>query len=260
VSRDRLKHHDAAARVSRRTGAALALAIGALLTAPGPASARACEPGNVCLGRALAPPPGSAEAGLEAMGRGDNEAAVHEFTQALLYGSQARSDRELAYVKRAEAFLALRRNSDALADARRALALDPGDAEALEVRGDALAAAGARPSFAPAPAKDASSDVLNAKVKAGLDAVAARNAAAYEAYQAQSAAYEARLAAIEADKKAGEEAYAASLAAHQARIEAMEQQRAAIMADWEARVVACKSGDRSKCAPPPSAQKDQGAP
>jgi len=198
-------------------------------------------------GPALADPPAGAKAGLEALSRGDNDAAVRLFTQFLLYGGPARADRELAYVKRAEAFLALGRNGDALADARRAVALDPRNAEALEVRGKAQALAAARPAATPAPAGDPS-DALNAKVKTGLDAVGARNRAAFADYQAKMADYESAKAAIEADKKAADEAYAASLAAHQAQIEALDHKRAADMADWEARVKACEGGDRSQCA------------
>lgn len=71
----------------------------------------------------------------------------------------------------------------------------------------------------------------------GPGVVEARNRAAFESYQARLADYKAKEAAYQADKKAREEAYAASLAAHQSRV-----------ADWEARVKACKSGDRSQCA------------
>jgi hypothetical protein len=137
----------------------------------------------------------------------------------------------------------------ALADAGRALALNPRDAEAVEVRGKAqtLAKASRPPAAAPASPGDAS-DALNAKVKAGLDAVGARNRAAFETYQAQMADYQAKTAAAQADEKAARDAYAASLAAHQAQVEAVAQKRAADMADWEARVRACQSGQRSQCA------------
>jgi len=198
------------------------------------------------VGQALADPPQGEKAGLEALSRGDNDAAVRLFTQVLLYGSPARADRELAYVERAQAFLALGRDSDALADAGRALALNPRDVEAMGIRDKARVRARASPPVARFPGD--ASDALNAKVKAGLDAVGARNRAAFETYQAQMADYQAKTAAAQADEKAARDAYEASLAARQAQVEALDQQRAAAMTDWEARVRACQGGQRSQCA------------
>ncbi|MGI9169895.1 MAG: hypothetical protein ACR2FH_06925, partial [Caulobacteraceae bacterium] len=183
---------------------------------------------------------------------GDNAEAARLFTQALLYGSTARLDREFAYVKRAEAFLAQGRYGDAAADANRALALNPRDAEALGVRDRARPAAAV-----PGGRRDAS-DTLNAKVRAGLDAVAARNRAAFQAYQSQLADYEARKAAIEAQKNADAAAYAASVAARQAQIDEDARKSAADLADWKRRVEACKAGDRSQCAHRPVVEKSAG--
>ena len=208
-------------------------------------------------GAARADPPRDAKAGLEALNRGDNDGAIRLFTQALLYGSSLRSDREFVYVKRAEAFLAAGRDVDAAADARRALALNPRDAEAIAVRDKAGRLAAAAPTLA--PFRDPS-DALNAKVKTGLDAVAARNRAAFESYQAQMADYEARKAAIEAQTKADDEAYAASLAAHQAEVDELARKNAADIADWKRRVEACKSGDRSQCAHRSAGEEGPGAP
>ncbi|MGI8840483.1 MAG: hypothetical protein ACR2F8_06865 [Caulobacteraceae bacterium] len=205
-------------------------------------------------GPVLADPPAGAKGGLEALNRGDNAEAVRLFTQALLYGSAARPDREFAYAKRAEAFLAEGRYGDAAADANRALALNPRDAEAVAVRDKARPLAAARPA-----GKDAS-DVLNAKIRARLDAVAARNRAAFQAYQAQMADYEAKKAAIAEQAKANDAAYAAALAAHQAEVDEMARKTAADMADWQRRVAACKAGDRSQCAHPPAGEREQGAP
>ncbi len=209
-------------------------------------------------GAAWADPPQGAKAALEALNRGDNDTAVRLFSQALLYGSPARADRAFAYVKRAEAFLAMGRQGDAAADARRALALNPRDAEALGVRRKAQAPAQAT-TAAPAPLKDPS-DALNARIKTGLDAVAARNRAAFETYQTQMADYQAKKAAIAEQAKANDEAYAASLAAHQAQVDELARKAAADMADWQRRVAACKKGDRSQCAHRPANGKDQAAP
>jgi hypothetical protein len=202
-------------------------------------------------GPARADPPAAAKAGLEALSRGDNDAAVRLFSEALLYGGLARSGRELVYVKRSEALLAMGRTDEALADARRALALNPADAEAVEVRNKSQPVASTAP--AALAAFKEPSDPLNAGVKARLNAIESRNKAAFETYQAQMADYHAKVAAIEAEKKSNDEAYAASLAAHQAEVEALKQKHAADMADWERRVQACKSGDRSQCAPSPPA-------
>jgi len=193
---------------------------------------------------AWADPPRDARAGLEALNRGDNDGAIRLFTQALLYGSSLRSDREFVYVKRAEALLATGRGADATADAKRALALNPRDAEAIEVRDKARPQAAAS---AAAPFRDPS-DALNTKIKTGLDAVAARNRAAFETYQTQMADYEAKKAAIEEQTKANDELYAASLVAHQAQVDELARKNVADIADWHRRVEACKSGDRSQCA------------
>lgn len=205
-----------------------------------------------------ADPPHGAKAAIAALDRGDNDAAVRLFSELLLYGSPDRSGREFAYAKRAEALLAMGRYGDAAADAKRALALRPGDAEALEVRNKALALAMAP--APPFPPRRDTSDALNAKVRTGLDAVAARNRAAFETYQAQMADYDAKKAAIEVQAKADNEAYAADLAAHQAEVDDLARKNAAAIADWKGRVAACKSGDRSQCAHRSAGEGDQGAP
>ncbi len=220
------------------------------------ASAAALAALAMVAGGAWADPPQGAKVAIEALNRGDNDTAVRLFSQALLYGSPARADRAFAYVKRAEAFLAMGRNGDAAADAKRALALNPRDPEAIEVRRKAQALA---TTAATAPLNDAS-DALNAKIKTRLDAVAARNRAAFETYQTQMADYEAKKAAIAEQTKANDEAYAASLAAHQAQVDEVARKTAADMADWQRRVAACKSGDRSQCAHRPPDGKSQGAP
>jgi len=70
-----------------------------------------------------------------------------------------------------------------------------------------------------------------------LQAMDSRNRAAFEAYRARMADYQAKQAAYESQNSAAGQAYAATLAAHQATL-----------ADWQARVKACHSGDASQCA------------
>jgi hypothetical protein len=93
----------------------------------------------------------------------------------------------------------------------------------------------------PDPNAVEATDVYNAKVKANLEAVEARNQAALANYQAQTVIFEAQ-------KKANEEAYAAQLAAHQAQVDAQQRKYEADLASWQARVLACKNGDKTQCA------------
>lgn len=118
----------------------------------------------------------------------------------------------------------------------------PAQAKAPEPHGTILASAAptatrssvTTPS-APAPAAMAlGGDIeLNARVKANLEAVEARNAA--------------RAAEFEAAKKATADAYAAQLAAYQAQVQETERKRLADLEAWKARVAACKAGDTSQC-------------
>jgi tetratricopeptide (TPR) repeat protein len=90
---------------------------------------------------------GDAKAGLEALNRGDNTAAISLFTKAITGGTLSRSDKELAYVKRSEAYLAMGAKDKALADATKALSLDAGDSEAAAVRDKTQRVAGNGPSL-----------------------------------------------------------------------------------------------------------------
>jgi tetratricopeptide (TPR) repeat protein len=186
---------------------------------------------------ALADSVSDAQAGLDALGRNETEVAIRLLSRALGEGGLSQSDRELAYVKRAEAYALEGRQDEALADAERALALDPNDAEAIDVRNKSQALVRAAP---PASSGDESDD-LNATVKARLDAVTARNLEAQRRFEAQTAAYEAQRAA-------DEKAYAEQLARHKAEVEALNRDHAAALAAWEAQVAACKGGDLSQCA------------
>ena len=88
----------------------------------------------------LADPLGDAKAGLDALNKGDNAGAIRLFNSALSAGTLAASDRELAYVKRAEAYLASGNKPMALVDAQQALGIDPKDEEAAQVRDKASGA------------------------------------------------------------------------------------------------------------------------
>ena len=59
---------------------------------------------------------------------------VRLFTEALRSGGLSPSDRELALVKRAQAYIGEMRNDLALGDLQQALKLDPNDAEAASLR------------------------------------------------------------------------------------------------------------------------------
>lgn len=101
---------------------------------------------------ALADALSDAQAGMAALTRGDNAEAIRLFTQALNAKAGLKGpDRELAYVKRAEARLAAGQRDLAAADAAKALKLNPEDSEARAVgekaRG-AVGGAGRGPSLA----------------------------------------------------------------------------------------------------------------
>ena len=179
----------------------------------------------------------------------DDLLAIRHATEVLLDAAARASSASGAYRTRAEAFLVIGRAGDALADARIALAIDPTGARAMAAR-DKAAALAARPQVVVAAPIGDVSGPLNVHILAKAQAVAARNRAAFAAHQAQEAQYEAAKAAIAADAKAANDAYAAALAAHQTEVDALDQRHAAAMADWEARVKACKAGDRTQCAKP----------
>jgi tetratricopeptide (TPR) repeat protein len=85
-------------------------------------------------GPALATALTDAQAGMEALERGDNATAIQLFTRALDAQPGLKGpDRELAFVKRAEAQLAAGQKQLAAADAAEALKLAPNDAEAQAV-------------------------------------------------------------------------------------------------------------------------------
>jgi hypothetical protein len=85
---------------------------------------------------ALANDLSEANAGMAALDHGDYPKAVTLFTHALA-GKLAPADKELAYVKRAQAYLGEKKNNLALADLDKALALDPTDKEAADLKAQA---------------------------------------------------------------------------------------------------------------------------
>jgi tetratricopeptide (TPR) repeat protein len=90
-------------------------------------------------GATSANPLDDAKAGKIAFDKGDNSAAERLFTSAINSRRLTRADQELAFVKRAEARIALGKGQAALADAYSALNLDPADNEAIATRDRAQA-------------------------------------------------------------------------------------------------------------------------
>jgi len=177
--------------------------------------------------------------GVGALNRHDNGAAVRLLSAALDSRLLSSADQEIALVRRAQAYLLMGRNADALSDAQQALAIQPGDVEAERVRNYAQNL-DVPPPHGPIVNTDRP---LNA-------AVAARNAAVNAELEASQANYQAALAATEAKRQADQRAYAAQMAAWQAGVQAQQAQAAAAQAAWQAQVKACKAGDRSQCAKP----------
>jgi hypothetical protein len=161
-------------------------------------------------GGAWADPLGDAKAGLKALDGADYASSIKLFTAALDSGKLVKADQELAYVKRGEAYLAASDARSALADANKALDLDPQDREAMATRDRAQALLTPQPA-APSP------DVVKAK-----------------------ADYEAAVAKYEAEKQAEADTYAKQMADYKAA----DAKHQADVAAWEA----CKA-DTLKCAP-----------
>lgn len=98
-----------------------------------------------------------ANAGLDALNRGDYATAVQLFTKALEAGELSAADRELAFVKRGQAYLGEHRDDLALTDLDQALKLDPADQEAANLLRQAKGTQSQQP---------ASPEALRAKVAA----------------------------------------------------------------------------------------------
>ncbi|HEY7899856.1 MAG TPA: hypothetical protein VIC25_01605 [Caulobacteraceae bacterium] len=170
-----------------------------------------------------ADPLDDAKAGLKALDQGDNAGAVRFLTSAIDSGRLTRTDQELAYVKRSEAQLAANHPRLAIADADRALNLDPADAEAKGAR-------------------DRAQDLLVAAKPADTTT------------RQGMAQYDAAMTRYDAEKKAAESDYANQLSSYDAKIKAQDDKHAAELAAWQASVAACKAGDISQCAQSGAAQ------
>lgn len=96
------------------------------------------------------------------------------------------------------------------------------------------------PADSPAALSDAdrTTAALNAAVTKRNDEVRARNDKAKAEFEAEQAAYKAAQAAYQAQVKATKAAAAKAQREHERN-----------MAEWEARVAACKAGDYAKCGP-----------
>ncbi|HEY1414919.1 MAG TPA: hypothetical protein VGF42_03445 [Caulobacteraceae bacterium] len=184
-------------------------------------------------GAAFASPLEDAKAGLAALDKGENITAIRLFTVAIDSHKLARSDQELAYVKRAEAYLASHQETSALADANHALDLDPADAEAVATRDRAQAFLTPPPApAAPAAAKTSMAD------------------------------YDAAVSSYDAEKKAAADNYAKQMADYDTQVKAENDRHAAELASWQEDVKACKAGMLSKCgdqSPKPEVAKTEPA-
>lgn len=80
-----------------------------------------------------------ANAGLEALGRGDYSEAVRLFTSAINSSDLSQSDRESAHIERARAYLGLGNKAAALHDLERAEYFDPNDKDIAALRAQANA-------------------------------------------------------------------------------------------------------------------------
>ena len=187
-------------------------------------------------GAAFATPLEDAKAGLAALDKGENITAIRLFTTAIDSHKLSRSDQELAYVKRAEAYLASHQEKSAVIDANHALDLEPGDAEAAATRDRAQALLTPPPAAMTAPAV--------------TDPAAAK------------ASYDAAVAAYDAERKAAADGYAKQMSDYDAQVKAENDRHAAELATWQDDVKACKAGMLSKCgdqSPKPEAAKTEPA-
>jgi len=186
---------------------------------------------------AVADPVADLADGVGALNRHDDGAAVRLLSAALDSRMLSPADQEIALVRRAQAYLLLGRSADALADAKQALAMQPGDVEAERVRNYA--------EHADVPAPHGPTINTDRSLNA---AVAARNASVAAELAASQASYQTQLAAYQQAKEANAQDYAAQMAAYQAGVQAQQAQAAAAQAAWQAAVKACKAGDRAQCA------------
>jgi hypothetical protein len=158
-------------------------------------------------GAASANPLEDAKAGMSAFDKGDNPAAVRLFTSAINSHRLLRTDQELAFVKRAEAHIALGQGQAALADAYSALNLDPADSEAIATRdrAQALLNPPPAPTAAAAPPEPSSYMKSQTAYQEALKHYEEQKNADAKRYDEQLAKYNAELKAqqaLEAQKSA----------------------------------------------------------
>lgn len=167
-------------------------------------------------GAASANPLDDAKAGLQAYNAGLNATAVRLFTSAINSHRLQRSDQELAFVKRAEARIALGQGQLALADAYTAMSLDSSDNEAIVTRDRAQA-------------------LLNPPTP--LKTEAAATTPEPSAYLKSQDAYQQALKRYEEEKSADAKRYDEQLTRYNAELKTEEARR-----DRN-----CRAGDVSQC-------------
>ncbi len=89
---------------------------------------------------ALADSAATANAAMDALGRGDNAAAVNLFSQVIAAGDLSREDQESAYFERGQAYMNMGALDRAVGDFRAALKLKPDDDAAMNGLQQALTA------------------------------------------------------------------------------------------------------------------------
>jgi tetratricopeptide (TPR) repeat protein len=152
---------------------------------------------------ANANPLDDAKAGMQAYDKGDNPAAVRLFTSAINSHRLLRSDQELAYVKRAQAHIALGQGQAALADSYSALNLDPADSEAIATRDRAQAMLNPPPAVADAAPPEPSAYLKSQNAyQEALKRYEDQKSADTKHYDEQLAKYNAELKAQEAARQA----------------------------------------------------------
>jgi tetratricopeptide (TPR) repeat protein len=170
---------------------------------------------SLAAGAASANPLDDAKAGVRALDNGLNSMAVRLFTSAINSHRLLRADQELAYVKRAQAHIALGEGQLALADAYTAMSLDPRDNEAIVTRDRAQA-------------------LLNPPVAQARAAAPAPETPAYEKSQA---AYQEALKRYEEEKSSDAKRYDEQLSRYDAQLKTEQARR-----DRN-----CRAGDLSQC-------------
>jgi hypothetical protein len=188
--------------------------------------------------------PSDLAAGAQALQHGDSVEAARLFSRALDAQRLSPDERERAYLGRARAFLAAGDAADALDDARSALVINPDDDAAAGVRQKAQIALIARRPPEQDPSHAAAAVGLNARART----LYPQNDLATKAHEASLAHFHEDLSRYQAERQADQDRYAAAQADYQAKLKAAEEKRQADLAAWNARVAACKKGDRSQCA------------